>query len=534
MSLQLIQSALAANQIDAAIGTAETVLAGGVEHPLVLNLVAYRRQVEGRLEEATALLERALELAPGDVFVLSALAGCLSQQGIDAQALDLYEHVIRLKPDHAPAHHGRGLALSARGRLEESRNAHLRALDLAPDYPDVLGALADHAVRRGEMDAARGFADRALALNPDDPAATLAKAFVEFRRQNYQLTAEILSARLARSGLSPLHLSALEGLYADTLDRLDDTAAAFEAYTRSNAAIAQVHAPLMARAGVEPGVALCRRLLREFQARPRRWAPASNGEDPDSPPVHVFLVGFVRSGTTLLEQVLASHPDVVALEEHPTLRAISQPYFKDAVGLDRLAELDVTTAAELRADYWSRVRQAGATPTGRVFVDKNPLDGIWLPLVAKIFPDAKVLIARRDPRDVVISSFRHRFIFNVLTSAFTRLDSAAAFYDAVMGLTERYRADLPLAMHVHRHEDLVADFDGEVQAICRFIGLEWNDAMRDFAATARRRDIRTPSAEQVRRGLSDEGLGRWRCYGQAIDTVLPILQPWIERFGYAS
>ncbi len=155
-------------------------------------------------------------------------------------------------------------------------------------------------------------------------------------------------------------------------------------------------------------------------------------------------------------------------------------------------------------------------------------------MVAKLFPEAKILIARRDPRDVVISSFRHRFIFNVLTSALTNLASAADFYDALMTLTERYRTELPLATHAHRHEDLVADFDDVVRDICRFIGLDWTEAMRDFAETARRRDIRTPSADQVRRGLSNEGLGRWRRYGAAIDPVLPRLAPWIARFGYAS
>ena len=532
--LARIQAALAANQVDAAVRLAEEALAAGVETPLCLNLVAYRRQVEGRLDEAMALLDRAHRLAPRDVSILCALGGCLSQQGLDAQALVIYDQALELAPEHAPAHHGRGLALSALGQPEDSRCAHLRALDLAPDYPDVLGALADHAVRRGELDAAEGFARRGLALDRDEPACTLAFAFVAVRRDDDRTAAESLAARLARGGLSSLHLSALEALYAEALDRLDQPAAAFQAHARSNAAAAAVHAPLMARAGVEPAVTLCRRLLNEFAERERDWSGApSMAADPEAPRAHVFLIGFVRSGTTLLEQVLASHPDVVALEEAPILRAIAPPWFKAPASLDRLTALDAAEADRLRADYWRRVRDAGTEPAGRVFVDKNPLDAPWLPMVAKLFPHAKVLIARRDPRDVVVSSLRHRFIFNVLTSAFTDLASAADFYDALMALTERYRADLPLPMHAHRHEDLVADFDGVVQDICRFVGLDWNEAMRDFAETARRRDIRTPSADQVRRGLSDEGLGRWRRYGPAVDPVLPTLQPWLDRFGYA-
>ena len=532
-ALDRIRTALAVNDVDQAIAIAEATIARGLEIPLCLNLVAYRRQVEGRLDEAMRLLDRAHQLAPGDVSILCALGGCLSQQGLETQALDLYDRALELSPTHAPAHHGRGLALSALGRLEESRRAHFRALDLAPDYPDALGALADHAVRRRELDVALDFARRALALDSGEPAAVLAKAFVEFRREHFRAAADGVAARLAQGGLSSLHASALEALYADALDMLDEPAASFGASARSNAAMAAIHAPLMAQAGVESGTALCRRLMREFAAHARTWEPAPAGPpDPDAPRIHVFLIGFVRSGTTLLEQVLASHPDVTALEEQPILRGMSAPYFKDGAGLDRLTALGPAEADGLRADYWRRVREAGAEPHGRVFVDKNPLDGVWLPMVAKLFPKARVLIARRDPRDVVVSSFRHRFIFNALTSAFTSLGEAADFYGAVMELTELYRAVLPIATHAHRHEDLIADFDGQVQDICRFIGLDWTPAMRDFATTAKRRDIRTPSAEQVRRGLSSEGLGRWRRYGDAIDPVLPALQPWIDRFGY--
>jgi hypothetical protein len=240
----------------------------------------------------------------------------------------------------------------------------------------------------------------------------------------------------------------------------------------------------------------------------------------------------VRSGTTLLEQVLASHPHVVALEEQPLLRAMGPPFFKDAAGLDRLSRLSAEEADALRADYWRRVRGFGAEPAGRVFVDKNPLDAIWLPLVAKLFPGAKVLFARRDPRDVVISSFRHQFAVNALTCAFTGLERTAEFYGEVMRLAEVYATRLSIDTYIHRHEDLVNDFDTEVRAICAFLGLEWTDAMRDFAETAKRRDIRTPSADQVRRGLSRDGLGRWRRFGPAVDPIMPILDPWVQAFGY--
>ena len=538
--LPAIHAALAAQQVEQAISLAEAALAAGSRDPLVFNLLAHRRQVEGQFAEAMALLEAGLRAAPQDPFLLCALAGCLSQQGRDAEALALYDQVLASAPAHAPAHHGRGLALDALGQTEPAHAAYLKAVELAPEYPDALGALADHAVRRGELDEADAYGRRAIAVDPDDPAATVALASVALKRGAAAEALDRLERRLARPGLTALHQGALGGLYADALDRLDRSDAAMQAHALSNAATWSIHAPRMAAAGVEVGVDLCRRLKASFdRADPTQWGPAPDAgartpyaHVPGEPVTHVFLAGFVRSGTTLLEQVLASHPDVVALEEQPLLRGMAKPWFGDDAGLDRLAALDGPQAQALRADYWRRARSYGVEPAGRVFVDKNPLDVIWLPLVAKLFPNACILIARRDPRDVVVSSFRHRFKVNVLTCAFTDLERTADYYSAVMALTATYLRKLPLYVHVHRHEDLVADFDAQVRVICDFIGIGWSDALRDFAATARRRDIRTPSADQVRQGLSREGLGRWRRYEAAMQPVLPVLQPWVEAFGY--
>jgi hypothetical protein len=111
-------------------------------------------------------------------------------------------------------------------------------------------------------------------------------------------------------------------------------------------------------------------------------------------------------------------------------------------------------------------------------------------------------------------------------------EGAAAFYDAVMRLSELYRDLLPLLRHEVRYESLVEDFEPTVRAACDFIGLEWNDSMLDFAAKARTRGISTPSAAQVARGLNREGQGAWRRYRDQMAPVLPLLEPWLERFGY--
>jgi hypothetical protein len=243
-------------------------------------------------------------------------------------------------------------------------------------------------------------------------------------------------------------------------------------------------------------------------------------------------VGFPRSGTTLLEQALAGHPDVVALEEAPTLAAAHAEFMGDPAGLERLARIGADEAAAWRARYWSEVAGFGIAAEGRVFVDKAPAGTVDLPLVAKLFPDARVLFAVRDPRDVVLSCLRNSFQMNAMTYAFTEPAETAACYAAGMALAEVYRARLPLAWLDVRHEALIGDFETGLAQICSFLGLTLHPAMSDIAATAARRAVRTPSAPQVRAGLSLAGVGRWRAYETQLQPYLPALAPWVRRFGY--
>jgi hypothetical protein len=205
----------------------------------------------------------------------------------------------------------------------------------------------------------------------------------------------------------------------------------------------------------------------------------------------------------------------------------------DAAGLERLAHLAPPDAERLRAAYWREVAAHRVDVSGCVFLDKAPAGTLYLPLIAKLFPQARVLFALRDPRDVVLSCFRSSFQMNALTYAFTDLVTAAQCYAACMTMADAYRRILPLTLREVRYERLADDFEGELGAIAQFLGLEVTPGMLDVASTAARRGVRTPSAPQVRAGLNRQGIGRWRPYAEPLAPVMPVLAPWIERFGYA-
>lgn len=532
VTAEQVLAAVNGRDMDEAIRLARLAHEQGLEHPLVLNLMAYDLELADRLDEALAVLRRASRLWPRDAFVLNSIGVCHSKADRPLDALAAFDAALRLDLNLAHAHNGRGLALAALGDVDGARAAQLQAARLNPEFPEPLGALASLAAEAKDWAAARDYAARALALEADQPAASMAMAAAEIEARDFA-AAEARMARLIAAGrLTKLHLAGAETLRANALDGLERPMDAMEAYIAANREKRAVQ--VKALEGVELGLATCRRITPYFEAASAAdWQGVPELDRPGGEIGHVFLVGFPRSGTTLLEQVLASHPDFVALEEKPTADEAVVEFFLNAnADLDRLSALDPAGAQPWRELYWKRVREFGVEPAGKVFVDKLPIYTLYLPLVAKLFPRAKVLLARRDPRDVVVSCFRHRFRPNRIVAEFTDLERTAELYAATMRLAEIYRELLATPIHVHRHEDLVADFDAATQAICAFVGVPWDPKMRDFVDTANRRDIQTPSAQQVRRGLNASGLGQWRKYGATVDVIQPILAPWVERFGY--
>ena len=525
-----INQKLAANDIDGAIDLAEVALALGEVHPTLLNLCAHRLETQGDFAGSLKLLDQALQLDPNDVTILSAIGHSWLKQAAPRNAMRAFAAALQRDPNFAPAHHGVGLAMWALGDLEQSRKAQARAAQLDPNYPDPRGALALLALHEKKPAEAREHALAALKLEPAEPAAFLTLATLDHEAGNHQAVADLISGQIGQSNFAPLQRAPLYRLLGDALDALGRYDDAFAAYHEGNAIHRRIFAPQHSGEGVESAVDLCQRIEREFETDVGVFPSNPGGEDGEVN--HIFLVGFPRSGTTLLEQILASHPDVVALEEKPTLNTDIAEFFLDNDSLSPLMDLSETEVQKRVDAYWARVAGYGLEVKGKTFVDKQPSLTLHLPLVARLFPRAKIILARRDPRDVVLSCYRRGFDMNRTIYEFADLERLSIYYGAVMRLAELYRERLPLVFHIHRHEAMIADFDGEVAKLCAAIGLEFDGNMHNFVETAKQRDIRTPSARQVVKGLDTAGVGYWRNYAPHLAPVIPILQPWIDKFGY--
>ncbi|HEY8003333.1 MAG TPA: sulfotransferase [Phenylobacterium sp.] len=529
--LRAIQETLRAGDVAAAETLAETALGQGLEHPLVLNLAAGRQEREGRYEAALELLQRGHELAPQDIGLRQALGLCLQRLERYAAALPHFDAVIAAQPTFAPAHAARGAALEAHGQITAAEAAYRRALELEPQHLAALAGLASLASRRGRHDEARELAERVLTGQPDYPDAVMTLAQADLAERRFGEAETRLRRLAADPRPEPVQQALAQGLLGDVLDAQDRPAEAFAAYRACNETLRVVYAPRFATG--DSALDHARETVATIDRLPAQaWA---SGPQPPAGEArrHVFLVGFPRSGTTLLEQVLASHPDVEALEERDTLADAIEAYGRRPQDLAALAAAPQSEITRLRAAYWRRVSGEGARVSGKVFIDKLPLNTFRLPMIAKLFPEARVLFARRDPRDVVLSCFRRRFGMNGPMYQLLTLAGGAGFYDAAMQIGER----LPIFGLPHlivRHEALVEGFDATVGEACGFLDIAFTEAMRGFADRIQDRGVATPSGLQVSRGLTSEGIGAWRRYAGEMAEVLPVLDPWARRFGYPA
>jgi tetratricopeptide (TPR) repeat protein len=530
-TLRAVHGAAVAGDHAKASTLAEAALADGLEHPLLFNLAALKLEQLGCVSDAEVLLRRAVEIAPDDIGSRNALGLCLLRLDRPEEARAQFEALLDLNPSLPYAHASHGNALLALGAITDAEASYRRALSIDAEQGMAMAGLAHIASRRGAYPAARKWAEKALTLLPGYPDAVMSLAAAELGERELDQAEARVRALLADERLQPAERAHANGMLGDVLDAEDRPGEAFAAYASCNGELQRLHAGQFANA--PSALEYVRSMTQCFEdAAPDTWKPRAAVQDRSGARGLVFLLGFPRSGTTLLEVILEGHPNVVSLEENELLIDAVNEYMQRPEDLERLSRASTADLEFLRAAYWRRVAVAGIDVPDKVFVDKHPLNTLKLPLIARLFPQAKILFACRDPRDIVLSCFRHRFKMSAPIYELLTAEGAARYYDAVMQLLVTLTRVLALETCLVRHEDLVTEFAREMKRICAYLGLEWAPAMGDFALRTKNRGVLTPSTAQLVRGLSTEGLGHWRRYRPQLAGVLPMLDPWVKRFYY--
>jgi|GEM_PF-287098 len=561
------EAALGKNDRTRALALARDVLDLAPGRIDALWLLARLLRLEGPASAAEAVLRRIIARNPNHVGATHDLTLLLFGRGALAEAEQQARNAVRIAPQHPQSHNLLGMVLTEANHAWIGEYHYRRALELRGGEDAILLAnLAWNLKNQGRMAEARGFYEKATRLGPDEVKTLLGWAMLEEADRDFPRAAELLDraaalqpdhegVRLARATLAareghPRAALALIATIAATredkklspialsqqgrlLDQLDEYDAAFAAFSAGKARAHELGAPAYL-AG--PARDLAQRLERFFTAERLAALPRP---PPAAGPRPIFILGFPRSGTTLIEQILSGHPDITAGDELPFINELTETLPRllgsPLAYPEALAELWMGDQRDglmvLRDTYLRRVRNAGVLHgrEPRWFTDKMPLNEMHLGLIALLFPDAPLIHLIRHPLDVTLSVFSNHLTHGFYCAA--ALDSIAEHYRLVMQLVRHYRGAMTLRYLPIRYEDVVSAPERGVRRLLDFIGVPFDPACLAFHEN--RRAARTASYAQVTEKLYDRSRYRHRPYLAQLAPVLPILSPVIAALGYA-
>jgi tetratricopeptide (TPR) repeat protein len=472
-------------------------------------------------------LQQSLRLHDRQPAVVALMAKALSSLGKVREAHELLARALELEPAVADLREASGDAYLAQGRYAEAAAELQRALGAEPERSEAHASLVVVYEQLNRIEDAEALLQSGLVRWPRQATLRFIAARLQRRGGDPAGARDVLSALKTEPGLAATLQRDIEfelGWCADAEDQTDAAMLHFQAAKHLALAIAAPPAELRQ---IYP-----RQLVSLKRFYSRLQLPAAGVPQK---PMPVFLCGFPRSGTTLLDTMLGAHPALAVLEEQPGIQAMLDAYL--AAGLnyaDDLGRLTPGLCAELRAAHQRVCRQAG-WDGAKGLIDKSPFATAHVGLLQQVFPGAPVLFMARHPCDVVLSCFMNSFEINSGTVHFTALDSAVELYCGVMELWWLYRERLPMRQLTVKYEDLTVEPERELRRLLDFLGLPWVPAVLDHARASRQRDrIPTPSYHQVSQPLYQDARDRWRRYARYLEPHMPRLAPHIRALGYEA
>ena len=471
------------------------------------------------LAQALDQLQDTVRTDPGNAAARHDLGIVLMASGQTALAVEHLREAVRLRPDSADARADLGAALSYLSQMDEAMHCFRRALQIDPAHKRARNNLASSLEYLGRTDEAIKQLHQVLAVDPADSQALFAlselavSGFYQFSEDEMGR----VNALVARSDLPIDDACRLRFALAQLLDKAGAYDQAFDHCRKANAARQALNRRMGICYDPESHRELVDRLIAWFT--PAYFERVQSFGVPSELPV--FVVGMMRSGTTLVEQILASHPQVHGageLQEMTNLVGALPGRLGAARYPECVERLDASKARVLAEQHLHMLRQRGGTATR--LVDKNPLNFLHLGVIATLFPKAQIIHCRRDPLDTCIScyfrNFADPFPFKL------DLRHLGHYYREYERLMAHWSRVLPMPVFDLKYEELVAEQEAVSRQLVAHCGLEWDERCLRFHETGR--PVRTASALQVRRPISKSAIGRWKRYEKHLGPLFETLR----------
>ncbi len=469
-----------------------------------------------RAEDAEVCYHQALYLDPDFVEAYSHLGVSLKKQGRSVEAEANFRKALELRPDYATAHNNLGNALQDQERVAEAEACYRQAIRYKSDYAEAYSNLGNTLKSEGRLDEATQALERAIALKPDfvEPhfGLSVLKTYVEgdphlamLEQQRPLVDGLAIESRIR-------YWFALGKAYEDT-GRFDES---FVAYEQGN----RLKYSLLAWDEAEDDTTLEQMMTlfsKEFFAsRPK---PTHSGKTP------IFIVGMPRSGTTLLEQILSTHPGVFGAGE---LKDLNELVIGAMPGADHrqfpngVAGFSGEEFRRLGEQYAEQVWRHA--PDATRITDKMPSNFFYIGMIHLMFPEAKIIHAMRDPMDSCFSCYSRLFNKHNVRFAYD-LGTLGRYYARYIKLMRHWHEVLPPGTILDlRYEDMVADTETQARRVLEYVGLPWDDGCLEFHRNTRR--VKTASLAQVRKPIYKTSVARWKHYETHLQSLLDIVSEY--------
>ena len=481
----------------------------------------------GNLDEAIIFLTKAKKINPKSTEIYLNLGIAYDKKKEKRLAIQNFKKVIELEPNNAMAYCNLGTVYKDMLNTSRAEENLKRSLNLNPNLILAFNNLFDLYDKSNQSEKFSDLLSKAKKDLDDKELVSFFSGVDQYKKKNYQKTIDILESSNLENYVT--HNINKASMLAKSYDQVEKFDQALKYFKKNNELVNINYGKNIDENFYTKYVDIRINFFENFELHD--WQQFSVNDESDDP---IFLIGFPRSGTTLLDSIFRTHENVEVIEEKPILKNfLIQLEKKTKNKLNNMKNLSNDEIKEMRNFYFNERDQYIKNKNAKIIIDKLPLNVVHVGEILRFFPNSKFVFALRHPYDSVLSCFMQQFELNPAMKNFLSIKRSAYLYDLVMKLWKIYLKIFPINFHYIKYEDVVTDFEKTTKKIFKFLDLDWSNKAKDFYKTAKDRiDISTPSYNQVTSPLYLKSVNRWKNYEENFKDVKNNLQKWIHEFEY--
>ena len=482
----------------------------------------------GNIDSSILYFEKSIKIKPKFTQAYFNLGLAYDKKKNIDLAIINFKKVIRLEPNNSIALYNIGHLYKNKLETDKAEEYLVKSLNFNPNFIKTYLDLFSLYDQSNQIEKFSKLLDKAKKILSEKNLVNFYEAVLMYNQKNYKQTIQILENIDLKENYSVLNITK-HSLLAKSYDRINNFDKAYDHFKINNQLVNETYGKDVNEKSFVELVTQRINFYKNFNFN--KWNQYQLKNEFYQP---IFLIGFPRSGTTLLDTILRTNKSIEVIEEKPILRNFLRKLdIKIKNNFDNLENLDKKFIQNMQNIYFEEREKYLENKKTKIVIDKMPLNIIYIGEILRFFPNAKFIFALRNPYDSVLSCFMQQFELNPAMKNFTSLESSAFLYDLVMKLWTIYRNVFLINFHAIKYEDLVSNFETTTKKVFKFLEIEWTENTKNFYIDAKKRlNISTPSYNQVTSPLYTRSINRWKNYEKEFRSLKNILDPWLDEFNY--